>query len=794
MPRSAQNNNKGLAHCLEDVQMLNPATTAVIIGVGEYADRPSELQQALEPLALMERAARAAEQDAGVKLLNQVESLDVVGFVSWRYQDPASSLCERLAIAPVRRVNASMGGETPVRLLHEAAMRIASGQAQTALIVGGEAMSSIGKARKQGLRLEWTPMADKDNACRFGNDSIATRPLARALGIREPTQMYPLYEMAWQAREGVTPAEGREASARLWARYARVASTNPTAWLREAPTAASIAEPSEENRLICWPYSKWMVANPNVNQASAIIVTSLARAIELGVPEEQLIYVWGGANASEPDDFLDRADYASSAAQEAVLDAALELVGGKATAFDRLELYSCFPVVPKMALANLGLSIDGPLDPSVCGGLSFFGGPLNNYMGHATCSMVRALRDLPDGRGLLYGQGGFVTKHQSLVLGRSAPAKPLLLDASLQRHVDLQQGAVPMLLEDYSGPAQIETYTVLYARDGQPQQGVLVLRTPKGTRTMARVCPEDGEAMALLLSLERNAVGSSGFVYTDVFGKPCWRLRESAEPAHYRYARVERREHITVVTIDRPEQMNALHRDANAELAQIFDDFANDPEQWVAIITGAGERAFSSGNDLKYTARVMARGERVEVPVTGFAGLTARFDLNKPVIAAVNGVAMGGGFEIALACDLIVASEGASFALPEPKVGLAALAGGLLRLPQQIGLKQAMGMILTGRTVKAEEALRLGFVNQVVEPDQLLDAALQWAEQIVACSPMSIRASKEAVRLGGEEASLEQAYQAQGSYLATRALFRSPDVLEGPRAFAEKRTPRWTSS
>ncbi|WP_251702019.1 enoyl-CoA hydratase-related protein [Metapseudomonas boanensis] len=774
--------------------MLNPATTAVIIGVGEHVDRPAELQQALEPLALMEHAARAAERDAGVELLAQVESLDVVGFVSWRYQDPAASLCQRLGMNPSRRVNASMGGETPVRLLHEAALCIASGQTQCVLIVGGEAMSSIGKARKQGIRLDWTPMADKDNACRFANDSIATRPLARALGIREPAQMYPLYEMAWQARQGIAPAQGREMSARLWARYAQVAANNPNAWLGQAPSAAAIAEPGEENRLICWPYSKWMVANPNVNQASAILVTSLARARELGVPEEQLIYVWGGANASEPDDFLDRADYSRSTAQEAVLDAAVDLVGGRAAAFDRLELYSCFPVVPKMALANLGLDPDGPLEPTVCGGLSFFGGPLNNYMGHAACSMVRALRELPDGRGLLYGQGGFVTKHQSLVLGRRPAEYPLSPTASLQQLVDVQQGVVPALLEDYSGPAQIETYTVLHARDGQPQQGVLVLRTPKGARTIARVCPEDEEVMALLLSLERNAVGTQGFVYTDVFGKPRWRLRETAEPAAYRYARVERRDHITVVTIDRPEQMNALHRDANAELAQIFDDFARDPEQWVAIITGAGERAFSSGNDLKYTASVMARGERVEVPVTGFAGLTARFDLNKPVIAAVNGVAMGGGFEIALACDLIVASENASFALPEPKVGLAALAGGLLRLPEQVGLKQAMGMILTGRTVKADEALALGLVNQVVAPAELLDAALHWAEQIVACSPMSIRASKEAVRCGLEEPSLEQAYQAQGGYPATRALFRSADVLEGPRAFAEKRKPRWTSN
>jgi len=767
--------------------MSNPETTAVIIGVGEYVDRPDDPRDALEPLALMERAARAATADSGADALAQVQSLDVVGLVSWRYEDPAAALCERLGIRPGRLVNASMGGETPVRLIHEAALRIAAGQGLTSLIVGGEAMSAIAKARRQGLTLDWTPIASRERACRFANDAIATRPLARSLGIREPVQMYPFYEMAWQARQHRTPAEGHVDSSRLWARFARVAADNPAAWRREAPSAAQIAERSEDNRLICWPYSKWMVANPNVNQASAVIVTSLARARAMGVAEDRLVYVWGGALASEPDDFLDRADYSHSRAQQAVLKVATELAAGEA--FKHLELYSCFPVVVKMALDTLGLDpVDGPA-PTVCGGLSFFGAPLNNYMGHATCAMVRALRAAPTDLGLLYGQGGFVTKHQSLVLSQRSPARPLSLDSKPV----LEQETAPALDLDYQGPASIESYTVLHDRDGQPRQGVLILRTPQGARTMARVGVEDEAAMALLLSENHNAIGHDGHVQHDVFGKPCWRLETESLPRTLHFTRVERRGPITLVTIDRPAQMNALHRDANAELAQIFDDFAADPGQWVAIITGAGERAFSAGNDLKYTASVMARGEQVEVPVSGFAGLTSRFDLNKPVIAAVNGLAMGGGFEIALACDLIIASHNASFALPEPKVGLAALAGGLLRLPRQIGYQQAMGMILTGRSVSADEALELGLVNEVASPAELLPTALRWAEQIVACSPMSIRASKEIVRRGLETPDLREAYQAQTGYPATRALFRSPDVREGPRAFAEKRAPRWNS-
>jgi enoyl-CoA hydratase/carnithine racemase len=253
------------------------------------------------------------------------------------------------------------------------------------------------------------------------------------------------------------------------------------------------------------------------------------------------------------------------------------------------------------------------------------------------------------------------------------------------------------------------------------------------------------------------------------------------------FCTAERDGHLTIVTINRPQAMNALHPPANAELAAIFDDFAADPEQWVAIITGAGERAFCAGNDLVY----QASGKPVTVPPTGFAGLTSRWGMTKPVIAAVNGVAMGGGFEIALACDLIIASDNAIFALPEPRVGLAALAGGLHRLPRQIGLKQAMGMILTGRRVPAAEGKTLGFVNDVVPQAELLAAAKKWAGLIMECSPMSIRASKEAVYRGLDEATLQGAYEGQRKYEAIGAMFRSEDLIEGPLAFAQKRAPKW---
>ncbi len=250
------------------------------------------------------------------------------------------------------------------------------------------------------------------------------------------------------------------------------------------------------------------------------------------------------------------------------------------------------------------------------------------------------------------------------------------------------------------------------------------------------------------------------------------------------FCKAERDGKLLVVTLDRPDVMNALHPAANFELARVFDDFATDPELWVAIVTGAGDRAFSAGNDLKF----QAGGGDMRQPRAGFAGLTSRFDLWKPVIAAVNGVAMGGGFEIALACDLIVASDRAVFALPEPRVGLAALAGGLHRLPRAIGTKRALGMILTGRRVSAKEGYELGFVNEVVPHAELMPAARRWAAQMLECSPLSVRASKEAV-LRGFNLDLAAAFEAR--YEGIAAMVRSEDFIEGPRAFAQKRPPQW---
>jgi enoyl-CoA hydratase/carnithine racemase len=251
---------------------------------------------------------------------------------------------------------------------------------------------------------------------------------------------------------------------------------------------------------------------------------------------------------------------------------------------------------------------------------------------------------------------------------------------------------------------------------------------------------------------------------------------------------VETRDHVTTITLNRPKVMNAINEAMHQELQDAFDDYAADANQRVCVITGAGPRAFCAGSDLKEHA---ATGDKRAYPRSGYAGLIERWDLDKPVVAAVNGLALGGGFEVALACDLIIASETASFGLPEPLVGAVALGGGLHRLVRQIGLKPAMGLILSSRRVGAAEALRLGLVNEVVPGGDLAEAVGRWCQDILRASPMSIRASKQAAMRGQDEVSVSEAMRNQSSYPAWIEWQSSDDASEGPLAFAEKRAPVW---
>ena len=258
----------------------------------------------------------------------------------------------------------------------------------------------------------------------------------------------------------------------------------------------------------------------------------------------------------------------------------------------------------------------------------------------------------------------------------------------------------------------------------------------------------------------------------------------------YKYIQIVKEDRITILTIDRPEVLNALHLPACQELDEAFNDFSEDPNSWVAIITGAGDRAFSSGNDLKWQAKygedVLQKG--LDSLRGAFGGIVKRFDCFKPIIAAVNGFALGGGFEVVLACDIVVAADHANFGLPEPRVGMMADGGGVIRLPRQISYHLAMNLILTGRQISAQEGYRLGIVNEVVPLEKLMRTAKKWATEISDCAPLAVRASKEAA-LKGLNMPLDEAINKV--YPGMVFMKRSEDFIEGPRAFVEKRKPIW---
>ena len=256
---------------------------------------------------------------------------------------------------------------------------------------------------------------------------------------------------------------------------------------------------------------------------------------------------------------------------------------------------------------------------------------------------------------------------------------------------------------------------------------------------------------------------------------------------NYEFTKIERHGHILSVTMNRPNVYNAVHGPMHHELAALWDEFSTDPDLWVAVLTGAGDKAFCAGNDLKFTAQ----DGRATLPSSGFSGLSQRYDLEKPIIAAVNGFAMGGGFETALSCDIIIASEQATFALPEVKVGFFAAASGVQRLSRYIGRLGAQEMMITGRRVGAVEAMQLGFVNSVVPHETLMEVAMAKAAEITRVSPSAVKATKRVLNDMTKREQLPESLAFSREVIAD--LSKTEDFKEGVQAFVEKRKPKWVN-
>jgi acetyl-CoA C-acetyltransferase len=489
----------------------------VIIGVGQVNDRDEQNKASLDSLGLMEAALRAAEMDAGGGWLQHLDSLGVVDQISYpELGDVSAPLAERVRAAPrIFYKSGYASGDSPLRLLNEAANRIGAGEIKVAAVVGGEALRTAARRAASSAPAG----ASTENAVR----AVALRrgPSYRhRYGLIAPVDVYPLYENAGRAAYGQTLAQGQAESAAIWARFSEVAEGNSGAWLRRRVSAEEIMTVSAANRPIAFPYCKLMVANSSVNQGAGFIVTSLKEARARGISDDRLIFVGRGAAAHEPVDLMARTSYAESPSMTVSIRKAMELNGLVTADLDHVELYSCFPCVPKMARRV----IDWPVEraASVFGGLTFGGGPIGNYMSHAVVSMVLALRQ--SGRhGLLFANGGIATHNHSIVLSR-APAAPNIFPQNFdfQAEADLLRGPAPTVQEDYLGPATVETYTVLYDRDGSAQHGAIIGRALNGARFIAKVPAADRAALHWLTSGEQEPVGMPGTAVKGADGDTWW--------------------------------------------------------------------------------------------------------------------------------------------------------------------------------------------------------------------------------------------------------------------------------
>jgi len=496
----------------------DPARIPVIVGVGQVNDRPQDPREGLDSLGLMEAALREADRDAGGGWLPRLDSIGVVDQISFRdLGQLPGPLAGRLGAKPTIAYQTEMAsGDSPILLLNEAANRIAAGEITVAAVVGGEALRTA--AGRAALAAGDDPSAH--NATRAAADQRAKSYRGR-YGLTAPVDVYPLYENAGRAAYGQSLAEAQQESGEIWSLFSQVAMDNPGAWIKKPRTPEDILQPSADNRPIAFPYNKLMVANSSVNQGAGFIVTSLAAAREKGVPEDRLIYVGRGAAAHEADDVLARDRYDRTAAMEVSLRRALELNDTAVGELDFVELYSCFPCVPKMARRVLGWPAEKPA--TVFGGLTFGGGPIGNYMSHAVVGLVLKLRD--GGRkGLLFANGGFATHNHTIVLSREPPPAGFLpYDFDFQAEADAARGPIPPLVKDYVGPGEIETYTVLYQRNGEPRFGVIVGRTPAGERFLAKILPTDEPGIAFLTDGAVEPVGTRGEAIAGPDGDVLWR-------------------------------------------------------------------------------------------------------------------------------------------------------------------------------------------------------------------------------------------------------------------------------
>ena len=461
---------------------VNPRTP-VLVGYGQLNHRedPAAEVNSKEPVDLM---AEAARQAADPRVLEAVDAIWVVNLLSARYRDAGLLLGQRIGAAHAATRYSGIGGNVPQSLVNRACMDIQRGGADVVLVAGAEMWRTRMQLRAKGKRLTWT---DQDESVPVAQGSDENVPMAGPaedrIGLDRPAYIYPMFEQALRISTGESIDDHRQRIGELWARFNAVAVQNPHAWIRKPVTAEEIYSDGPTNRMISWPYTKLMNSNNMVDQAVALILTSVETATRLRIPTERWVYPCAGTDAHDTYAISERAELHRSPAIRIAGGRALALAGLGIDDVQYVDLYSCFPSAVQVAAAELGLPVDDPARPlTVTGGLTFAGGPWSNYVGHSIATMAELLTANPGRRGLITANGGYLTKHSFGVYGTEPPTVEFRWEDA-QSAVD--QEPVRDAAVEWEGVGTVESWTTPFDRDGQPEKAFLAVRTPDNRRTLA---------------------------------------------------------------------------------------------------------------------------------------------------------------------------------------------------------------------------------------------------------------------------------------------------------------------
>jgi acetyl-CoA C-acetyltransferase len=484
--------------------------TPILVGAGQFTQRDVDPARAKEPLATMAETACLAAADAGLteRALEQLDTLAVVNIFGWHYGNPPRALAERVGAKPRAELYTTLGGNTPQSLVNEVAARIAAGQARFALLAGAEAVYTVSRARRTGVDLAWST-GSSGHPTLIGDARDGTSDHEKNHGLQLPTTIYPVFENALRAHYGLTLEAHRERLGRLCSDFTRVAAANPYAWFRQQRSAREITTVSAGNRMIGFPYPKYMNAIMDVDQAAGVLMTSVAGAKKLGIDPSRWVYLSGCADAHDLWFVSERVDYHSSPAIRLAGKKALAMAGIGIEDVEHFDLYSCFPSAVQIARDMLGIRDDDPRPLTVTGGLAYHGGPGNNYTMHAIATMMAKLRAHPGSRGLVTGLGWYATKHSIGIYATEPNPIPFAREDPVSYQAALDREAHPQLVLEPSGRGAIETYTVVHDREGQPMRGIVIGRVQDGRRFIANT-PGDRSLLESLMTQE--GVGRFGEV------------------------------------------------------------------------------------------------------------------------------------------------------------------------------------------------------------------------------------------------------------------------------------------